>query len=391
MFTTTQWNSGGIGSKEMTLSNKVRYLRSAKRRAIRYLNLEASYYWYDEGHRALLERFGFSVTDFHQAALNLEELRITLVPRALDAFWDSYMHDSVLSGLEGVVVDAVAQMGRLKRVFLIRANKFPEGCVLRLYKNIELLVESRLAMNGWTTTQDSAGRIMIVDSREDRAEQRRYVFPDTTSPSNTHILSLLPTNPPTRSLAIGTTTAIPPTPASFTENHDFLRVLDWVLSEHAVHDPDVQSQAAAFASTAGSNLGSGGVFFPANHPSRRPERRRRGSGGPGYGGGGGTGGDGAGAASVQGGAGGAGRGGWLHVSDQRNPPDYGRIAWPEDIFGSVEVDGQGKFVGKNGNYQSSGTYRVVTREGILGLSKYLRERVVERLKELEAQQKERER
>lgn len=94
---------------------------------------------------------------------------------------------------------------------------------------------------------------------------------------------------------------------------------------------------------------------------------------------------------MQGGAGGAGRGGWLHVSDQRNPPDYGRIAWPEDIFGSVEVDGEGKFVGENGNYQSSGTYRVVTREGILGLSKYLREKVVERLKELEAQQKERER
>lgn len=62
--------------------------------------------------------------------------------------------------------------------------------------------------------------------------------------------------------------------------------------------------------------------------------------------------------------GGAGRGGWVHVSDQRNPPDYGRIAWPEDIFGSVEVDGHGEFVGENGNYQESGTYRVVTREGL---------------------------
>lgn len=29
---------------------------------------------------------------------------------------------------------------------------------------------------------------------------------------------------------------------------------------------------------------------------------------------------------------------------------------PEDIFGSVEVDGNGNFVGKNGNYQSSGQY-----------------------------------
>jgi len=74
----------------------------------------------------------------------------------------------------------------------------------------------------------------------------------------------------------------------------------------------------------------------------------------------------------------------VHVSDTRNPPDYGRIAWPEDIFGSVEVDGQGRFVeageGKGtGNYQESGSYRVCTREGILGLSPFLRERVVERL------------
>lgn len=80
----------------------------------------------------------------------------------------------------------------------------------------------------------------------------------------------------------------------------------------------------------------------------------------------------------------------MHVSDTRNPPDYGRIAWPEDIFGSVEVDGEGGFVaagegegGKGrgvGRYQESGSYRVVTREGVLGLSPYLRERVVERLR-----------
>lgn len=79
----------------------------------------------------------------------------------------------------------------------------------------------------------------------------------------------------------------------------------------------------------------------------------------------------------------------MHVSDTRNPPDYGRIAWPEDIFGSVEVDGAGRFVeagegegggeGK-GRYQESGSYRVVTREGILGLSPYLQERMVERLR-----------
>lgn len=75
-------------------------------------------------------------------------------------------------------------------------------------------------------------------------------------------------------------------------------------------------------------------------------------------------------ASGQGGAGSAGRGGWIHISDSRRPPEYGRIAWylpqttrtvrspnmtrPEDIFGSLEVDGDGKFVGGTGNYQASG-------------------------------------
>lgn len=132
-----------------------------------------------------------------------------------------------------------------------------------------------------------------------------------------------------------------------------------MIREHATHDPDVISQAQAYASSAGSSLGSGGVFFPSNHPSRRRERTRQSSGG------GGTGGDGAGGASSQGGAGGGGRGGYIHVSDQRNPPDYGRTAWPEDIFGSLEVDGGGNFISNGDTYQESGTYRMITREGML--------------------------
>jgi hypothetical protein len=130
------------------------------------------------------------------------------------------------------------------------------------------------------------------------------------------------------------------------------------MQAHATEDPMVQGQAAAFASTSGSALGSGGVFFP----QQRKKKTAR------AGGSGGTGGDGAGGASAQGGAGGGGRGGWVHVSDMRAPPDYGRIAWPEDIFGSLEVDGMGQFVegedGKVGNWQSSGSYRVITREGM---------------------------
>lgn len=83
--------------------------------------------------------------------------------------------------------------------------------------------------------------------------------------------------------------------------------------------------------------------------------------------------------------GGAGRGGYIHVSDQRNPPDFGRVAWPEDIFGSLELDGNGKFVDGNGRYQAAGTYRILTREGMFGLSPFLREKVVDRLKELDSQ------
>jgi hypothetical protein len=85
----------------------------------------------------------------------------------------------------------------------------------------------------------------------------------------------------------------------------------------------------------------------------------------------------------QGGAGGAGHGGWIHISDTRNPPDYGRIAWPEDIIGSLEVDGDGRFTDGTGRWQESGTYRIITREGILGLTEYMRGKLVERLREIE--------
>ncbi|RDW82006.1 hypothetical protein BP6252_03118 [Coleophoma cylindrospora] len=200
-----------------------------------------------------------------------------------------------------------------------------------------------------------------------------YVFPSPTSPS-VHILTLLPTSPPNSSLAIGTTSKLPPTPDSLRENPKFLSILDSVLSAHAHKDPGLVAQAAVFASTSGSALGSGGVFFPTQN-----KRGLKGKGGAGS-----MAGDGAGGASSQGGAGGGGRGGWVHLSDSRAPPDYGRIAWPEDIFGSLEVDGQGAIVGENGNWQRSGSYRVITRDGILGLSDFLREKLVQRLREEES-------
>lgn len=187
------------------------------------------------------------------------------------------------------------------------------------------------------------------------ADSNQYVFKDTRSLGSTHLLSLLPNDPPSPDLAIGTTSTLPPTPDSFVDNPKFLGILQEVLKAHAYKDEGVISQALAFASTAGSALGSGGALFPNQQRTRKKA---------GVGGGGGTGGDGAGGASGQGGAGGGGKGGWVHLSDSRCPPDYGRIAWPEDIFGSLQVDGKGEFVGEAGEYQPSGTYRIITRDGM---------------------------
>ena len=117
-----------------------------------------------------------------------------------------------------------------------------------------------------------------------------------------------------------------------------------MLAQHATQDPDVRSQAAVLASSSGAFL-----------PGQKRAKTSREEGG-------------AGGASGQGGAGGAGRGGWVHVADGRKAVDFGRIAEPEDIFGSVEVGAGGGFVrgegGTEGNFQWSGTYRVVTREGM---------------------------
>lgn len=126
------------------------------------------------------------------------------------------------------------------------------------------------------------------------------VFPHPQNPKM-HILTYLDTNPPKQSLVIGTTTSIPPSPKSFQGNLRFLTILNEVLAKHAINDPGLQSQAQALASPAGFN------FITA--------RNNRGTG------------TGAGGASASGGAGGAGVGGWVHLSDERNPPDFGRIAW----------------------------------------------------------------
>ncbi|KAI0407597.1 hypothetical protein F4802DRAFT_518652 [Xylaria palmicola] len=195
------------------------------------------------------------------------------------------------------------------------------------------------------------------------------------APGGGYLLTYLDANPPTPRLAVGASSQLPPTPQSFTENHEFLSILNDVLRQHAASDPNLQSQAQVFAGPGGVTLGSHGAFFPQQRKQRATKKTAAGLGGDG-----GAGGSGAGGASAQGGAGGAGVGGHVHLSDLRNPPDYGRIAFPEDILGSIEVDGHGKIIGE---FEPSGTYRIITNEGILGLSDFLRTKLIEKLKEEE--------
>lgn len=184
------------------------------------------------------------------------------------------------------------------------------------------------------------------------------------NPDNSYLLSLLPSEPPTAQLALGSTSSIPPTPATFAENKLFFPLLQSVLKKHAADDPTVQAEAVTFASPGGS------MIFVARKKRGTPSSRA---------------GTGAGAANTQGGAGGAGAVGWLHVHDERNLPPYGRIPDPEDIFGSVEVDGDGKVI--RGTWEECTAYRLITREGMMRLSEFLHGKVAEALSAEEARVK----
>ncbi|CAK7266563.1 hypothetical protein SEPCBS119000_002094 [Sporothrix epigloea] len=163
-----------------------------------------------------------------------------------------------------------------------------------------------------------------------------------------YLLSLIESKSPSSATAIGTTTELPPTPRSFAANDRFMAILNDVLRKYAAQDDGLKAQAIAFAAPGGTIFGNAGA---SHSRSNSP---------------------------VQQGSGGGGVGGWVHLSDLRNPPDFGRIAWPEDILGSVEVDSAGNLLD---NFQPSGSYRILTNEGILGLSDFLRGKLIERLKE----------
>ncbi|KAF8456429.1 hypothetical protein BDZ91DRAFT_745580 [Kalaharituber pfeilii] len=163
------------------------------------------------------------------------------------------------------------------------------------------------------------------------------IHPHPTIP-DTHLLTLLPAKPAIPILALGTTSSLPPTINSFTPNQTFLSILHSVISEHCTSDPSTQQSVTAFVSS-------------STHSLFQHNRRA------------------------------APTGGWVHISDERNPPDWGRIPDPEDIFGSVEVDAKGNI--REGSYQPCLGYRIWTRNGIMQLSPYLREKLVEKLKDEE--------
>ncbi|KAG9293183.1 hypothetical protein G9A89_010520 [Geosiphon pyriformis] len=76
------------------------------------------------------------------------------------------------------------------------------------------------------------------------------------------------------------------------------------------------------------------------------------------------------------------REGWLHVTDAREPVPWGRIPFPENIFGVVKVT-RGKIV--PGTYQPMPTHRIVNASGIFVLSDPLQRKLIERLNQLDSE------
>lgn len=85
--------------------------------------------------------------------------------------------------------------------------------------------------------------------------QKAFPLPDSSASSPVWLLTYLSSDPPARHTAIGTTTALPPTPRSFRENERFLPILNKVLARHAHEDEGLKGQAKAYASPGGAGLG----------------------------------------------------------------------------------------------------------------------------------------
>ena len=75
---------------------------------------------------------------------------------------------------------------------------------------------------------------------------------------------------------------------------------------------------------------------------------------------------------------------WLHISDERNPPPWGRIPYPEDIIGTVFV--QGGVIQPN-TYQPMPTHRLATSNGFMQLSEPLTQCLIREAKRIASKQK----
>nr|CAG8575197.1 9297_t:CDS:2 [Entrophospora candida] len=70
--------------------------------------------------------------------------------------------------------------------------------------------------------------------------------------------------------------------------------------------------------------------------------------------------------------------GWHHISDLRDPSPWGRIPFPEDIIGMVEVR-DGKIISET--YQPMPTHRIITTKGLFVLSEPFHRKLIEKLNE----------
>ncbi|KAJ6257302.1 hypothetical protein Dda_8191 [Drechslerella dactyloides] len=180
-----------------------------------------------------------------------------------------------------------------------------------------------------------------------------YVHPLSTAGKTTYALSYLPSAPSDSPPAaiLGHTTAIPPTGDTFTENPPFRTLLLSILRDYAAHDPNIRAEAYASWSASMRRGISGGS------PSAS-ERHVRGGGGTGV-------------------------GGFHNIVDGRVAGNVGMrgVPEPQDVLGSVGVDGNGEVVGGPGGFVECESWRVVTGDGVGVLTEYLEGKLVERLKE----------
>ncbi|KAK6337493.1 hypothetical protein TWF730_002892 [Orbilia blumenaviensis] len=194
-----------------------------------------------------------------------------------------------------------------------------------------------------------------------------YIHPSNTTPP-TYTLTYLSTTPPSPKLAIGTTTSIPPTPSSFTENPYFRNLLMDTLSKHAAEDPDLINEAYG---TWGAAMGVKESVAKGMKRDRKLHTESTGTPNT--------------KAEEEAQVDTTSIGGFHHVVDRRTPY-YGGMRIPEsqDILGSLQVDGHGKLVG---GFVECESYRLVTSDGILGLTEFLEEKVKERVQEEETKGK----